>query len=76
VPRAPEWLGRCNCSFCRRIGSLTAYYPDDGGVKVEGETVPYIWGDFRAQPVRGTGEHGNMISLQDSCSNVPRTFSA
>jgi hypothetical protein len=22
-----------------------AYYPDDGGVKVEGETVPYIWGD-------------------------------
>jgi hypothetical protein len=49
VPAAPEWLGRCNCSFCRRIGSLMAYYPDDGpengGVRVEGETVPYIWGD-------------------------------
>jgi hypothetical protein len=49
VPAAPEWLGRCNCSFCRRIGSLMAYYPDDGpengGVRVEGETAAYIWGD-------------------------------
>jgi hypothetical protein len=45
VPSAPEWLGRCNCSFCKRIGALMAYYPDDGGVRVEGETVPYIWGD-------------------------------
>jgi hypothetical protein len=45
VPRAPEWIGRCNCSFCRRIGSLMAYYPDDGGVRITGETVPYIWGD-------------------------------
>ena len=45
VPRAPEWLGRCNCSICRRIGALMAYYPDDGGVRIEGETVPYIWGD-------------------------------
>ena len=45
VPHAPEWLGRCNCSFCRKIGSLMAYYPDDGRVKIEGETVAYIWGD-------------------------------
>ena len=45
VPRPPEWLGSCNCSFCRKIGSLMAYYPDDGGVRVEGETLPYIWGD-------------------------------
>ncbi len=45
VPAAPEWLGRCNCSFCTKIGSVMAYYPDDGGVKVEGETVAYIWGD-------------------------------
>jgi hypothetical protein len=22
-----------------------AYYPDDGGVRITGETVPYIWGD-------------------------------
>ena len=45
VPGAPEWLGRCNCSFCRKIGSLMAYYPDDGGVRVTGETAAYIWGD-------------------------------
>jgi hypothetical protein len=45
VPGAPEWVARCNCSFCKRIGSLIAYYPDDGGVRVEGETVAYFWGD-------------------------------
>ena len=49
VPSAPEWLGRCNCSFCKRTGSLMAYYPDggpeNGGVRISGETVAYIWGD-------------------------------
>ena len=45
VPHAPEWLGSCNCSLCRRTGTLMAYYPDDGGVKIEGETAAYIWGD-------------------------------
>lgn len=45
MPAAPEWLGSCNCSICRRLGSLMAYYPDDGGVRVEGETATYIWGD-------------------------------
>jgi hypothetical protein len=45
VPSAPEWAARCNCSICRRTGALMAYYPDDGSVRVTGETVPYIWGD-------------------------------
>ena len=45
VPAAPEWVASCNCSICRKLGSLVAYYPDDGSVRVEGETVPYIWGD-------------------------------
>jgi len=45
VPSAPEWLGSCNCSICRRTGTLMAYYPDDGGVLVTGETAAYIWGD-------------------------------
>ena len=40
VPAAPEWVGSCNCSFCKKIGSLMAYYPDDGSVKISGETVP------------------------------------
>jgi hypothetical protein len=45
VPAAPEWVGSCNCSICRKTGSLMAYYPDDGSVRVEGETASYIWGD-------------------------------
>ncbi|HEY4071265.1 MAG TPA: GFA family protein [Sphingomicrobium sp.] len=45
VPSAPEWLGSCNCSICRRTGTLMAYYPDDGGVRITGETTRYIWGD-------------------------------
>jgi hypothetical protein len=45
VPSAPEWLGSCNCSICRRTGTLMAYYPDDGSVRVEGEMAAYIWGD-------------------------------
>ena len=45
MPSAPEWLGSCNCSICTKLGSLMAYYPDDGSVRVEGETAAYIWGD-------------------------------
>ena len=45
VPAAPEWVASCNCSICRKLGSLVAYYPDDGSVKVDGATVPYVWGD-------------------------------
>ena len=45
LPAAPEWVASCNCSICRKLGSLVAYYPDDGGVGVTGETTPYIWGD-------------------------------
>jgi hypothetical protein len=45
VPAAPSWLGSCNCSICTRLGTLMAYYPDDGSVRIEGPTEPYIWGD-------------------------------
>jgi hypothetical protein len=51
VPYAPgenperPFVASCNCSFCRKSGSLVAYYPDDGSVWIEGETVAYIWGD-------------------------------
>jgi len=44
---SPEWLTRCNCSMCRRIGGLWAHAPasaieitcPDGGLE------KYIWGD-------------------------------
>ena len=45
VPSAPEWVASCNCSICRKLGPLVAYYPDDGGVRITGKTVPYIWGE-------------------------------
>lgn len=61
VPARPEWLGSCNCSICRRTAWLVAYYPDDGQVRVEGRTVPYIWGDrmiaLHHCPVCGCGTH-------------------
>lgn len=44
VARAPEWVGACNCSLCRRTGALMAYYPP-AEVRIEGETAAYIWGD-------------------------------
>ena len=45
APHAPEWVGSCNCSICKRLGSLMAYYPDDGSVTVTGETAAYVQGD-------------------------------
>jgi len=44
VPRAPETLTSCNCSICRRLGSLMAYYSPKE-VTVSGDTDTYIWGD-------------------------------
>jgi hypothetical protein len=61
VPAAPEWVGSCNCSICRKLGWLVAYYPDDGSVRIEGETARYIWGDRMISlhhcPVCGCGTH-------------------
>lgn len=45
VPAPPDWVASCNCSVCRKLGTLIAYYPDDGAVRIEGETRAYIWGD-------------------------------
>jgi hypothetical protein len=44
VPGRPDWVGSCNCSICRKLGWLVAYYPDEA-VTVEGETAVYVWGD-------------------------------
>ena len=61
VPGAPEWLASCNCSLCTKLGWLVAYYPDDGRVRVEGETTPYVWGDRMISihhcPSCGSGTH-------------------
>ena len=51
VPYAPgdnpdrPFVAICNCSICRKLGQLVAYYPDDGSVSVTGGTAQYVWGD-------------------------------
>ena len=54
VPRRPRTVTDCNCSICRRIGALWAYYRA-GDVRVEaapGATEAYAWGDRTIQFVR------------------------
>lgn len=44
LPAAPEWVGECNCSFCRKRGALWGYYPaaDVAAVAAEGQAT-YRW---------------------------------
>ena len=47
LPSAPERITDCNCSLCRRVGALWAYY-EFGTVKFTGHpehTAEYIQGD-------------------------------
>ncbi len=46
VEQAPEWVLDCNCSICRRRGSLWAYYPQrDVKFATKPGTLTYVWGD-------------------------------
>lgn len=54
LPRRPRRLTACNCSICRRYGTLWAYYRA-GTVRVEHErraTSAYLWGTRRIAFVR------------------------
>jgi hypothetical protein len=54
LPSAPEVATDCNCSICRRLGGLWAYYPL-GTVRIEGhpeQTQDYIWGDKTLRTLR------------------------
>jgi len=44
VSDVPATVTSCNCSICRRLGTLWAYYRPDQ-VSVTGDTDAYIWGD-------------------------------
>ena len=47
VPEPPESLTDCNCSICRRYGTLWAYYKA-ASVTISGHpenTEGYVWGD-------------------------------
>ena len=54
LPAAPEKATRCNCSLCRRLGGLWAYY-EFGTVRMAGcpeNTAEYVWGDKTLRNVR------------------------
>src|SRR5690242_8005830 len=44
IETAPEIVMSCNCSICRRLGTLAAHY-SPRAVKVQGATGTYLWGD-------------------------------
>ena len=47
VETAPEDVTDCNCSICRRSGTLWAYYqaPEVSFAAENGPTDIYVWGD-------------------------------
>jgi hypothetical protein len=54
VPRRPHRLTDCNCSICRRYGTLRAYYmtKDVRIASALGQTSEYVWGDKTLKFVR------------------------
>jgi hypothetical protein len=56
IPRKPRRLTSCNCSICRRYGTLWAYYKARD-VKIRarpGALASYAWGDKTLRFVRCT----------------------
>ncbi|HEY1838353.1 MAG TPA: hypothetical protein VGG36_11890 [Rhizomicrobium sp.] len=64
VPQAPSEVTSCNCSICRRSGTLAAYY-DPAEVTIAGDTDTYMWGDkmmiFHRCKVCGCATHGLAV---------------
>jgi hypothetical protein len=54
IPRRPRSLTNCNCSICRRYGTLWAYFKASE-VRVTGETDAYAWGGKALRFVRCRG---------------------
>ena len=54
VAHAPETLTNCNCSICRRYGTLWAYYSlrDVEVTAAPGATEAYAWKDRKLRFVR------------------------
>ena len=77
LPSAPEKATRCNCSICRRLGGLWAYY-EFGTVRIEGHpenTVEYIWGDKTLRDVRAKPADAPRIGNRLSPSQAASTAS-
>jgi hypothetical protein len=70
LPFMPEKATRCNCSICRRLGTVWAYF-EFGAVLVEGhpgQTAEYIQGDRTLRTIRcktcGVVTHWEPLSAQ------------
>ncbi len=64
VDRAPVEVTSCNCSICRRLGTLWAYYAP-AQVRVAGATATYSWGEkslaFHHCPACGCTTHWSAV---------------
>ena len=73
VPAAPDVVTSCNCSICRRLGTMAAYYRP-AQVKVHGETDTYIWGDrmlyFHRCKVCGCHTHSTPVDVSSDRMSV------
>jgi len=45
ISEAPATVTDCNCSICRRLGTLWAYYRPEQVTRSGGATDIYMWGD-------------------------------
>ncbi len=76
IAAAPETLTDCNCSICRRMGTLWAYYPLDQVriVPSEGATDIYMWDDraieFHRCKVCGNVTHWWPVDVSRGCLGV------
>ncbi len=54
IPSKPEAVTSCNCSICRRLGALWAFFPvDDVRIQIApGATEEYLWGEKTRRFVR------------------------
>jgi hypothetical protein len=72
VAERPETLTSCNCSLCRRVGALWAYYRQEQVTFATGagSTVPYVQGDRTLEmhhcPTCGCTTHWESIKKGDA----------
>ena len=68
IPSAPDTATSCNCSICRRLGALWAFYPADA-VRITAEPAVldgYVWGEGKRRFVRcrvcGCTTHVDLVA--------------
>jgi hypothetical protein len=73
VPAAPDAVTSCNCSICRRLGTIAAYY-SPRAARVSGETDTYIWGDrmlyFHRCRICGCHTHSTPVDASSDRMSV------